>query len=70
MARIPKRFVDEILWPEFQQLNKTLSDYFAEVTARVIAEGIEADNTEVEVRPTTAALPQAANNVTGNLTQD
>ncbi len=71
MARVPKRFVDEILWPEFQQLNQTLSDYLAEVTARVIAESIEADASEVEIRPATAALPsQPGHAAQGNIVQD
>jgi len=50
MARIPKRFLDETLWPEYQELNATLTAYLGEVTDRVIAQGIEADSTEVEVK--------------------
>ena len=49
MARVPTRFVNEILWPEFQELNHTLTMYLGEVTERVIKAGIEASGFEVEV---------------------
>lgn len=57
MARVPKRFLDEILWPEFQELNKTLSTFLAEVTDRVIAQAVEAGSAEVEEE--TPPMPQA-----------
>jgi len=57
MAHLPKRFVNETLWPEFVELNGTLTNYFAEVTERVIAEGIGADSSEVEERPEPRELP-------------
>ena len=51
MARVPKRFVNEVLWPEFDELNRTLASFLSEVTDRVIAEGIDSDTAEVEVAP-------------------
>lgn len=57
MARLPRRFVNETLWPEFVELNGTLTNYIAEVTERVIAEGIGADSSEVEERPEPRGLP-------------
>jgi hypothetical protein len=51
MARVPKRFVNETLWPEFQQLNQMLAAYLNDVTDRVIKEGIDANVTEVEIAP-------------------
>ncbi len=51
MARVPKRFVNEVLWPEFEELDQTLGTFLSEMTDRVIAEGIDADTTEVEVAP-------------------
>jgi hypothetical protein len=57
MARVPRRFVEETLWPEFQELNKTLASFLAEVTERVIAQGVASDVSDVEVRPVPAALP-------------
>jgi hypothetical protein len=50
MAVVPKTFVDETLWPEFQELNKTLRTYLDEVTAQIIKDGIYPDNSEPEVR--------------------
>jgi hypothetical protein len=55
MARVPARFVHETLWPEFEQLNRTLASFLNEMTDRVISEGINADTTEVEIAP--QALP-------------
>lgn len=56
MARVPQRFLDETLWPEFQELNKVLTGYLTEVTDRVIGEGITADTSDVEVRPAQSQL--------------
>ena len=50
MARVPSSFVDQTLWPEFQQLDDTLRSYLSEVTNRVIADGIHSDSSEAEVR--------------------
>jgi hypothetical protein len=50
MARVPRRFVDETLWPEFCELDRTLRNYLNEVTARVIKTAITMDASEVEVR--------------------
>jgi tRNA nucleotidyltransferase (CCA-adding enzyme) len=49
MARVPKRFLDETLWPEFQELSATLRRYLDEVTERVVSEGVYADSSEAEV---------------------
>ena len=60
MARVPKRFVNETLWPEFVELNRTLTSYLADVTQRVIAHGIAADASDVEIRPQPAELRAGA----------
>ena len=49
MARIPRRFLNETLWPEFQELNSTLVSYLDEVTTRVVSEGVHADSSEAPV---------------------
>lgn len=49
MARLPASFVDEVLWPEFQELNKKLGAYVDDVTNRVIRENVYSDNSEPEV---------------------
>lgn len=53
VLRAPRGFVDEVLWPEFGELNKALASYLNEVTLRVIREEIHADASEA------AELPQA-----------
>lgn len=62
MARLPKSFVDETLWPEFEELNRTLASFLSEVTDRVIAHGIESNMAEVDVAP--ERLPSGAGGVT------
>lgn len=49
MARVPKSFVDDTLWPEFMELSKVLQQYLEDITSRVIAEGIHADASEEEI---------------------
>ena len=49
MANVSKTFVDETLWPEFQELNKTLKSYIEDITNKVISETIHADSSEAEV---------------------
>jgi len=50
MARAPKDLVNDALWPEFQELHKTLHSYLSDVTKRVIATAIHGDVSEPEVR--------------------
>lgn len=51
MLMVPKRFLDQTLWPEFQALSAELRAYLQQVTERVIAEAIHGDATEApEVR--------------------
>lgn len=49
MAKVSKRFVDETLWPEFQQFSDTLRVYLSEVTDRVVSQVIHQDSSEAEV---------------------
>jgi len=71
MARVPRRFVTETLWPEFRELNQTLAAFLAQVTERVISEGIAADASEVEVRAAPSSLPIPVENTAGsNFVQD
>lgn len=51
MARVSPRFVDETLWPEFQELQSTLAEYFDQFTTRVIARALHADTSEAQERP-------------------
>ncbi|HVA45801.1 MAG TPA: hypothetical protein VNH11_05380 [Pirellulales bacterium] len=56
MARVPKPFVDETLWPEFNQLNSELARYLNAVTDRVIKAAIFADDSDAETRAAPPAL--------------
>lgn len=46
MVRVSKRFVDETLWPEYQQFNGMLHTYLEEVTDRVVDQVLHSDATE------------------------
>jgi hypothetical protein len=46
MLRAPRKFLDEVLWPEFQELQQVLLAYLDEITNRVIREEIFADVSE------------------------
>jgi hypothetical protein len=50
MLKVSRRFVNETLWPEFQALSSTLSEHLDAVTTRVIAEVLQTEDSEAEVR--------------------
>jgi hypothetical protein len=52
MARLTKPFVDETLWPEFLELQQTLTDYFDHFTDRVIEQALDIQASEAEERAT------------------
>src|SRR6184192_1912183 len=41
MIRAPKRFLDQVLWPEFSELDQALQAYLHQVTMRVIREEVK-----------------------------
>jgi hypothetical protein len=55
MVRVPKGFVDLVLWPEFSDLDTTLKAYLHEVTLRIIREDVFADTSDAQEVP--EALP-------------
>ena len=55
MVRAPKGFIEQILWPEFSELDRALQIYLHEVTLRVIREEVYADTSEAQEVP--EALP-------------
>jgi hypothetical protein len=57
MVRVSPRFVDETLWPQFEQLSETLHSYLSEVTDRVVGEVLQADSSEATVIEEGGALP-------------
>lgn len=48
MARLNRAFVNETLWPEFQELQSTLAGYFDALTDRVIEQALEVRAGEAE----------------------
>ena len=47
--------IEQVLWPEFQQLDEALRRYLSEVTTRIIRDQMHKDVSEAaEVQPTTA----------------
>jgi hypothetical protein len=48
MVRAPRGFIDEVLWPEFVELDRALQAYLHEVTLRIIREEVFADASEAQ----------------------
>jgi len=46
MVRVPKKFVDQVLWPEYRELSSELARYLDEVTTRLIREEVHRDTSE------------------------
>ena len=57
MATVSKRFVDETLWPEFQEISETLRTFLSSVTDRVVHQVIHQDSSEAEVIEKPRQLP-------------
>jgi len=50
MARVSRQFVEQTLWPEFQEFSRTLQAHLAEITDRVIAEAVSPESHDEELR--------------------
>lgn len=46
MVRVSKRFVDETLWPEYEQIAKTLHRHLDEITERIVSEALHQDSSD------------------------
>jgi hypothetical protein len=58
IVRCPRRFVNDVLWPEFKELDAELRSYLEEVTQRLIREEVFSDTSDApEVEQ--AALPKS-----------
>lgn len=55
MLKVPQRFVDETLWPEFQEMSRALQEVLAEATERAVS-AIHADRADAEVLPEPGAI--------------
>ncbi len=50
MVRLPISFCDQVLWPEFCELDRELKGYLDAVTSKLIAEDVFADTGEAAER--------------------
>ncbi len=57
MARLSRSFVDDTLWPEFLELQSTLSAYFDALTDRVIEQALDVKAGEAEERGDEPSVP-------------
>ena len=49
MVEVSRQFLDERLWPEYEELSKTLNAYLSDVTDRVIREVLDEDTSDANV---------------------
>ena len=49
MVQVPRKFVDDTLWPEFLELSSQLEEYLSRTTERIISQVLNADSSEAEV---------------------
>jgi hypothetical protein len=57
MVRAPRRFIEQVLWSEFADLNVDLQGYLQEVTLKLIREEVFADTSDAQ--EVAEALPVA-----------
>ena len=50
-VKVVASFVDEVLWPEFRELNATLRSHLDSVTNRIIQQAIHGGDIGIEQRP-------------------
>ena len=50
IVNAPRSFIDQVLWPEFEELSQALSTYLSEVTTRLIREEVHGETADAEER--------------------
>jgi hypothetical protein len=48
VLQVPRSFVDQVLWPEFEQLSAALVAYLSEITDKLIREEVHGETGEAE----------------------
>ena len=48
IIRAPKSFVEQILWPEFEELSAALTAYLSEITEKVIREEVHGETGDAD----------------------
>jgi hypothetical protein len=51
MVRLPRSFIDGVLWPEFLEIKQVLDEYLNEATERIIREEVYQNAGEPQERP-------------------
>jgi hypothetical protein len=59
MVKVSQRFVQETLWPQFEEVSQTLHSYLSEVTDRVVSQVLSADLSEAVEVSAPQMLPEA-----------
>jgi hypothetical protein len=50
IVKAPRSFVEQVLWPEFQELSAALTAYLADITERLIREEVHGETADAEER--------------------
>ena len=48
VVQAPESFINQVLWPEFEELNAALTDYLSEITDRVIGEEVHGETSDAD----------------------
>ena len=48
IIRAPKSFIEQVLWPEFEELSAALTAYLSEITERVIREEVHRETGDAD----------------------
>jgi len=48
MLKVPPSFVDDVLWPEFVEINAALTEYLMAVTQKIIAEEVYGETADAD----------------------
>ena len=48
VIRAPKSFIEQVLWPEFEELSAALTSYLSEITERVIREEAHRETSDAD----------------------
>jgi len=59
MVKAPASFINETLWPEFQQISETLHTYVDQLTDRVLADVFQVDGSDAPELAAPLQLPAA-----------
>ena len=63
MVKVPKSFVNDTLWPEYQQIAAAMHSYIDQVTDRIVADVIHRDASEPDERAESPRLTAGSANI-------